>query len=80
MRVLVIGGLRAQQRRATNTAASAAACWCRRAIDGMVGEADLKVVTQARSRRRSELDDLLFAWQRVQVREVERHRVRARSA
>ena len=38
VRVLVTGGARAEQRPITSTAASTAACWCRRAMRGMVAQ------------------------------------------
>ena len=62
----------------STSSASPAACWCR--------TRDIRDVTARRPegrhasarRRRRELDDLLFAWQRREVREVQRHRLRAR--
>jgi phosphoribosylaminoimidazolecarboxamide formyltransferase/IMP cyclohydrolase len=56
-------------------AASAAACWCRPATLGMSRRDDADGRHARASRRTPSCDDLLFAWQVAQVREVERHRL-----
>ena len=62
LRLLVAGGLPDPRARGADGAhRSPAACSCRTATAGMVGEADLKVVTK-RAPTPAEIADLLFAW------------------
>ena len=70
---------RARRAASSNSAASPADCWRRRAIAPTCRRGSSPWPTRRKPTER-ELADLLFRLARVQVREVERHRVRPRRA